>query len=86
MNSEKFLHGRILLTKNKTNMKKIKVSTVKEVIAEVSYCESTLSDREVINTLKELDMVPDYDEIKVHVHDKVILFIRHKHVVTAIEK
>lgn len=65
-------------------MKKIKVSTVKEVIAEVSYCESTLSDREVIDTLKEIGMAPDYDEIKVH--DKVILFIKHEHVFTVIEK
>lgn len=67
-------------------MKKIKVTTVKEVVAEVSYCESALSDREVVNTLKELGMVPDYDEIKVHMHDKVILFIKYKHVFTAIEK
>ena len=67
-------------------MKKIKASTVKEVVAEVCYCESALSDREVINTIKELGMVPDYDEIKVHTHDKVILFIRYKHVFTVIEK
>lgn len=67
-------------------MQKIKVTTVKEVVAEVSYCESALSDREVINTIKEIGMVPDYDEIKVHTHDKVILFIKHKHVFTAIEK
>ena len=67
-------------------MQKIKVTTVKEVIAEVSYCESTLSDREVIDTLKEIGMAPDYDEIKVHMHDKVILFIKHNHVFTAIEK
>lgn len=67
-------------------MKKTKVTTVKEVIAEVCYCESALSDREVINTIKEIGMVPDYDEIKVHMHDKVILFIKHKHVFTAIEK
>ena len=63
-------------------MKKIKVTTVKEVIAEVSYCESALSDREVIDTIKNNCMVPDYDEVKVHTHDKVILFIRHKHVFT----
>lgn len=67
-------------------MKKIKVTTVKEVVAEVSYCESTLSDREIIDTIKKNGMVSDYDEIKVHTHDKVILFIRHKHVFTAIEK
>jgi ABC-type antimicrobial peptide transport system ATPase subunit len=67
-------------------MKKIKVSTVKEVVAEVSYCESTLSDREVIDTLKEIGMAPDYDEIKVHMHDKVILFIKYKHVFTVIEQ
>jgi hypothetical protein len=67
-------------------MKKIKVTTVEEVVAEVSYCESALSDREVINAIKEIGMVPDYDEIKVHTHDKVILFIKHKHVFTAIEK
>lgn len=63
-------------------MKKIKVTTVKEVIAEVSYCESALSDREVIDTIKNNCMVTDYDEVKVHTHDKVILFIRHKHVFT----
>ena len=63
-------------------MQKIKVTTVKEVVAEVSYCESALSDREVIDTIKNNCMVPDYDKIKVHVHDKVILFIKHKHVFT----
>ena len=67
-------------------MKKIKVTTVKEVIAEVCFCESTLSDREIIDTIKKIGMVSDYDEIKVHMHDKVILFIKHKHVFTAIEK
>ena len=67
-------------------MKKIKVTTVEEVVAEVNYCESALSDREVINAIKEIGMVPDYDEIKVHMHDKVILFIKHKHVFTAIKK
>ena len=67
-------------------MKKIKVTTVKEMVAEVSYCESSLSDREVINVIKEIDMIPDYDEIKVHTHDKVILFIKHKHMFTSLEK
>ena len=67
-------------------MKKIKVTTVKEVIAEVCFCESTLSDRVIIDTIKKIGMVSDYDEIKVHMHDKVILFIKHKHVFTAIEK
>ena len=66
-------------------MKKIKVTTVKEVIAEVCYCESTLSDREVIDTIKNNCMVLDHDEAKVHTHDKVILFIRHKHVFTVID-
>ena len=59
---------------------KIKVSTIKEVVAEISYCNSTLSDREIIDTVKKNNMVSDYDEIKVHMHDKVILFIKHKHV------
>lgn len=67
-------------------MKKIKVTTIKEVVAEVFYCESTLSDREIIDTIKKNGMVSDYDEIKVNMHDKIILFVKHKHVFTAIEK
>lgn len=67
-------------------MKKIKVTTVKEVVAETCFCESTLSDREIIDTIKKTGMVSDYDEIKVHMHDKVILFIKYKHVFTVIEQ
>lgn len=67
-------------------MKKIKVTTVKEVIAEVCYCESALSDREIIDVIKNNCMVPEYDEIKVHVPDKVIQFIKHRHVFTVIEQ
>ena len=61
-------------------MKKIKVTTINEVVAEVSYCNSTLTDREIIDTVKKNNMVSDYDEIKVHTHDKVILFVKHRHV------
>lgn len=61
-------------------MKKIKVTTIKEVIAEVCFCGSTLSDREIIDTVKKNGMVYNYDEIKVHMHDKMILFIKYKHI------
>ena len=65
-------------------MKKIKVTTVKEVIAEVSFCDTTISDQEVINTIKANGMVSGYDEIKIHANDKVILFLKYKHVFTII--
>ena len=67
-------------------MKKIKVSTVEEIIAEIDHCNSTLSDREIIDAVKKNGMVSNYDEIKTNARDKVILFIRHKHVFVEVSK
>ena len=61
-------------------MKKINVKTVKKTVAEVSFCNSKLTSKEVIDLVKRNCEITDYDEIIVHEHNRVILFVKYVHV------
>jgi hypothetical protein len=62
-------------------MKKINVKTMKKTLAEVSFCNSTLTSEEVIELVKKNCTITGYDEIEVYKHDKVILFVKYVHVI-----
>ena len=60
-------------------MRKIVVKTEKEVVCEIHYSESTLRSEQVIDFVKEQNLVPEYDEIHTNIVTSVIQFIKYTH-------
>lgn len=60
-------------------MRKITVTTTKEVVCKINHKESTLSSEQVKNFVKEQGLVPDYDEIHMDVAESVVKFIKYTH-------
>lgn len=60
-------------------MRKIAVKTEKTVVCEINYSESTLRSEQVIDFVKEQNLVPEYDEIHTNIVTSVIQFIKYTH-------
>lgn len=60
-------------------MRKIIVTTTKEVVCEINYSESTLRSEQVIDFVKKHNLVPEYDEIRTSMVNSVIQFLKHTH-------
>ena len=60
-------------------MRKITVKTEKTVVCEINYSESTLHSEQVIDLVKEQNLVPEYDEIRTNMVSSVIKFIKYTH-------
>jgi hypothetical protein len=60
-------------------MKKIKVTTRKELICEVDYSESTLNPDKVIESLKRENMIPEYNESYINLKSGRIQLFKYVH-------
>ena len=60
-------------------MRKINVKTIKNVVCEINYSESTLDSEQIKKFVKEHGLVPDYDEIHTDITESVIRFIKYIH-------
>lgn len=60
-------------------MRKITVKTKKEVVCEINYSESILRPEQVIDFVKEQNLVPEYDEIHTNIVTSVIQFLKYTH-------
>lgn len=60
-------------------MRKITVTTTKEVVCEINYSESTLRSEQVIDFVKKHNLAPEYDEIRTYMVTSVIQFLKYTH-------